>query len=72
MVTNPDEIVSMVVCKDVLYLATRSTVYAKDGNGIWQEIPLPKNEAEYMRAKEAIPYQRLDVAAFPAGTINYA
>jgi len=44
VVNNPEEIISMVVCKEVLYIATRSSVYAKDGNGIWQELPLPVKE----------------------------
>ncbi len=33
-----NEVVAMVVHKDVLYVATRTGVYAKDGNGTFHKL----------------------------------
>lgn len=38
-----DEIVAMVIYKDVLYVATKSGVYAKDGNGIFHKLKIETN-----------------------------
>ncbi len=40
---DPDEIISMVVYKDVLYVATKSGVYAKDGNGVFHKLKVGEN-----------------------------
>ena len=40
---NPDEIVAMLAFKDVLYVATKSCVYAKDGNGVFHKLKVGEN-----------------------------
>ena len=40
-----DEIISMVVHKDVLYVAAKSGVYAKDGNGVFHKLKVGDNGA---------------------------